>query len=364
MPNYNARLNGMLNEVDNRLDKRQGSIVHDALAPTALELTQSDTSLEVWKEQTYLMQATGNNLDLRAGDEAMGRFGATQARRIAVMFDQENNPVDINIGDRFATPNNRGGIPFIAVERLELGKFILQCELLGSIGNEYYGDILPLTRNNNLGIATIVETQVPARDVEEDEVFRQRILERKNFKAFGGNIADYKRIVRDIPEVGDLKVFPVWNGGGTVLLSIIDANFDPISEAFKTILKELIDPALFTGQGIGLAPIGHRVTITTPTKYIINVEATVTLDNVTIGQIQTPAENNINNYLKDVRHDWGNNEQLNIFALLISTAIFNNSGVVNVKDVKLNGYTGDLILTQTPQLQELPYIGVVTLREG
>ena len=32
-------------------------------------------------------------------------------------------------------------------------------------------------------------------------------------RPFGGNVADYKRVVRAIDGVGDLQVYPTWNGG-------------------------------------------------------------------------------------------------------------------------------------------------------
>ena len=35
--------------------------------------------------------------------------------------------------------------------------------------------------------------------------------------------------------------------------------------------------------------------------------------------------------------------------------------VVNVTNVKINGSSGDLTLTETPDLQEIPELGVVTV---
>ena len=44
-------------------------------------------------------------------------------------------------------------------------------------------------------------------------------------EAFGGNVADYREKVNAITGVGGVKVYPVWNGGGTVKLTIIASDF-------------------------------------------------------------------------------------------------------------------------------------------
>lgn len=351
----------MLGRIPDTFDKRQGSVIYDALAPAAAELAQNYIQLEIWKEQTYLLTAIGINLDNRGGDFSVTRFPATYARRIARMYDQNDQLTNISLGSRFATPSETGGIAYVTVNRLDLGLFVLECEVAGTIGNEYFGDILPLFILNNLGRAEIIDTQIPARDIESDDDYRERILARMNQAAFGGNIADYKRFTKEIDGVGNVKVFPVWNGGGTVLLSAIDASYDPISQQFMDIIKQEIDPTEDTGLGVGIAPIGHTVTITTPEKLAINVSATVTLDNRTIGQIQSQAEANISDYFRTVRADWADHETIDVFAIQVANAILKIDGVINVTGVTLNGSPNDMRLESTAQVQQLPYLEVLTL---
>jgi len=85
--------------------------------------------------------------------------------------------------------------------------------------------IIPIDYINNLGRAEITELLIPARDEEETEALRKRYFDSFNMKAYGGNISDYKLKVHEIEGVGAVKVTPVWNGGGTVLLTILDSDF-------------------------------------------------------------------------------------------------------------------------------------------
>lgn len=356
-------LRRMLARISNAFDKRQGSIIYDTIAPAAAEFAQAEINTAVYTDQTYLLTAAGINLDNRGGDFAIARFQATRAQRIARMYALDLTAAEIAIGSRFATPSESGGVIFAAIRRIDVGLYILECETPGSIGNEYYGDVLPLFIDNRLGRAEITGTEVPARDIETDDDYRERILERLATRAFGGNVADYKRFTREIEGVGDLKVFPIWNGGGTVKLSVIDANYDPITPEFIDVIKETIDPLDGTGLGIGIAPIGHVVTVDTPERVTINIEATVALNNRTIGQIQYEAETNVKEYFRNIRSNWSDEETANIFRARIAAVILIIDRVVNVTNVKLNGQEQDIELIQTAELQKLPFVGTVTLIE-
>ena len=48
-------LERLLANIDDSLDKTQGSIIYDALAPAAAELAQCYIALDVYSDQTYLL---------------------------------------------------------------------------------------------------------------------------------------------------------------------------------------------------------------------------------------------------------------------------------------------------------------------
>lgn len=112
-------------------------------------------------------------------------------------------------------------------------------------------------------------------DPETDEGLRDRVL-----AAYGGQgpgtSADYIRWASAYAGVGRVSVIPIWDGPGTVLVVIMDADNQPVSQAIVDGLQEVLDPD--PGQGAGLAPIGAIVTVKTGVILAVDVEADVELD--------------------------------------------------------------------------------------
>ena len=360
---YENILKRMLAKVDDGMDKRVGSIIYDALAPCAAELAEEYIEIQIYKDQTYLLDAVGENLDRKGADFTIPRETATQAERTGELIDTSNNLINLPIGSRFSVPESDMTVTFYIKSYISTGKPIFVCEQTGTVGNEYHGDLLPLFAINNLKQAKITGIQIPAQSDEDDDDYRARIISRLNSKSFGGNIADYKQYVENISGTSKPKVFPVWNGGGTVKISVLDSQYNAISEEFISEIKEIIDPEEYTGQGVGIAPIGHVVTITTPTKTTVNIEAQVILDSVSLGQIQSDVKTNLERYFLTTRKEWADSKKTSIFISRVIATILQTAGVKNVTHVKLNNSEEDIILEDTAQEQFIPILGEVTLYE-
>ena len=89
---------------------------------------------------------------------------------------------------------------------------------------------------------------------EIDEELRKRYFETINEKSFSGNVADYKKKTKEINGVGAVKVIPIWNGPGTVKLTILDSDYNKASEQLINNVQEIICPNM-DDSGVGLAPI-------------------------------------------------------------------------------------------------------------
>lgn len=366
------------NKILENVDKRPGSIIYDALAPICLELAEAYVKMDIMEEQTFLTTATGINLDKRAFDYGLSRTPATNALRIAefkkykmdsdgnFVHDDKGNKIlidmDITEGARFTLPED-SSITFEYIGKTD-GYNILKCEQTGTKGNEHVGTILPLIPIKNLIEAKITSTYKPAEDEETDEELRKRVVDSINYSSFGGNIEDYIEKVNAIDGVGNTKVFPAWQYNGSVLLSIVDPIFNPITDEFAKNLKEQIDPDEDTGQGVGIAPIGHYVTITTPVKKYVNVSMSVELMNtVTLETIKEDVERKIFEYFEAVRKSFGQNVNLTIYRARIIEKVLELKEVLNVKDVALNGNFTDVTFIDEGLIgyQYLPYMGEVTI---
>ena len=172
-----------------------------------------------------------------------------------------------------------------------------------------------------------------------------------------------------IDGVGAVQVWPTWNGGGTVKLSILGADYKPASAELVENVQNTIDPPPNQGLGLGTAPIGAQVTVVAPTSVAVNVSATLTLQpGYEITQVQTPIETAISNYLLTVSQGWGTliatdhvEYVADVYVARVIAAMLTVPGVVNATNVQLNGGTADLILMQSGTTQQVPTMGTVTL---
>lgn len=360
-------------------DKREGSVIYNTLAPLCLELAEAYSQLDMLQDQTYLLTATGVNLDNRAYDYGIVREQATQAQRVGefkkyqidpetgdFVLDGNGNKIlvdmDIPVGSRFYVPDNEN----IVFEYIGLisGHKILQCESAGTGGNEHLGAIFPVNPISDLIEANIVDTYKYGQDEEDDESLRKKCLDSINNIAFGGNISDYIERVNAIDGVGNTKVFPAWNRNGGVLLSIVDPSFNPITNTFAENLKEQIDPTEYTGQGYGFAPIGHYVTITTPVQDSVDISLDVTLESgVEIGTVYDEIKGYIQDYFLNVRKNFGQDNTLAIYRARIIEAVLQCDKVLNVTSVLLDSADNDIVYTDTETIggQTLPYLGDLTI---
>lgn len=373
---YDYLMELALSFVPDDRDKRQGSVIFDALAPFCQVLAAGAIQLRNFYTQTYAVTATGEDLDNRVAEQGITRYAATYAVRKIAVADEAGNPVVLPIGARFSTVSSTDPVNYtVTAQYVEdgvaiAGSYEATCEELGAVGNQYSGNMINITFIQGLASAYMSTILVPARDEETDDELRERYFDALNQKAFGGNIADYKEKVKAIEGVGDVQIYPVWAGGGTVKLSIVDPTYGVCSPEFIATVQEKIDPENAqgdTGTGLGIAPIGHKVTVVTPSEVTVDVRATIVLGaGYTLGQVEGAIEEAVAGYIQSLRESWADATELNeyhcdVFVSRVSAAIVNVPGVSNVTSVTLNGAAQDISLTQSGEIQQLPKLGEVVM---
>ena len=248
-------------------------------------------------------------------------------------------------------------------------QYQLTADTPGSIGNDYTGPILPITAIPGLTSAQITDILVPGDDTETDTELRARLILALTDRPFGGNIASYRTEIMEMDGVGAVQIYPVWDGGGTVKCSILGADYLPASPTLVEQVQNAIDPPPNQGLGLGLAPIGAKVTITAPSEAEISVSATLTMQSgYNVGQVQSAVESALEAYLLTVRQSWADNISstgvayaANIYLARVTAAIIGVTGIVNATNVAINGAAADISLPQTGEAQSVPVLGSVTL---
>lgn len=375
---YEYILTEALSKVPDNVDKREGSIIRDALSPCCYEAAKHILYLADIIEQTYIETANGLWLDGRVIEGGITRDPATYAKKLGVFKTQLDEPCQISIGQSFSTVGdtilNYTAVQVYANEDGDVvpGSYVMQCNTVGSVGNSYIGRIVPNDYIEKLASAEITTLLYPGEEEESDDSLRERFLANLMKTAFGGNIAQYRQWAKKIPGIGGVQVYPVWAGGGTVKLSIIDTDYNSCSSEFCQTILEKFDPENSggeTGLGLGIAPIGHKVTVSTPLPRTINVSGKITLlPGYKLETLMPDIKASLENYLLSLREAWENSDDENNYSVTvylgrINFAILNVKGVSSAYELKLNETDTDIKLTETSSLQEIPVLGTVSLDE-
>ena len=204
--------------------------------------------------------------------------------------------------------------------------------------------------------AELTEVLIPAEDDEDVESLRERYFKSMTSQAYGGNIADYREKTMSISGVGGVKVTPVWNGGGTVKLTIIDSTFNIPTDEVISVVQNTIDPVGHGGEGVGLAPIGHVVTVVGVRSKTVNIVTDITYqDGWNWDSAKSYILNAIDNYFNELNRAWDKNENLIVRISQLESKILSCEGVLDVSGTTLNGSASNLSL----KADEIPARGTV-----
>lgn len=338
IPTYEELLQRCLDRIPSTLDKRQASVIYNALAPCCAELAQLWIKLASAYDLVFVDTAVGEALDALVKQNGMTRKEAKYALRKG-----EFNMV-VPVGSRFSD----GTLNYIVTENITgTNNSRLECETAGAVGNTYYGSLIPISYINGLTTAELTDIIDSGEDIESDDALRERYLEWVTAPEFGGNISDYQVKVKALTGVGGCKVIPVWNGGGTVKLIITNSTYGVPDQSLIDYVQQEIDP---TGDqtGLGIAPIGHVVTVVGAEKASLSVACKLVLETgKTIEDVQTNINNIVDNYFSYLATTWDSQENLIIRISQLETRVLGVDGVLDINSLTVNGTTNNIQLTST-----------------
>lgn len=351
MASYEALMERKLDMIDDRRDKRQGSLIYDALAPNAAETASFYADLEMLEDRTFGDTATGDDLTRRAAERGITRKGAVKATFYGSFLDENGAEYPVEAGTRFFLEKYY----YVVLSREEDGRYVLECETAGACGNDYLGNLLPLETMMGLAEATLTELRTDGEDEEGDEELRKRYFASFDADAFGGNIADYKSKVNALQNVGGVKVYPAWNGGGTVKVVIIDQGWRAPTETELAELQDRIDPES-RGEGYGIAPIGHRVTVDGVTEVPCRISMNLSLAEGAVQEtVLADIQGRFEVYFEEMRKNWADSTYLTVRISYLEARALEAEGVVDISDCSINGGSGNLVLGA----DEVPVLGEI-----
>jgi len=357
---YDVVLADLLSRVPNTVDKREGSVIYDALAPCAAEIASFYAALDEIITETYVDTASLEGLILRAKERGI-EYREAEAAQVIAEITVSNG--EIKSGDRFFLADSGIAYTWDGTTSDDGSEYILIAEEMGTSSNISEGSLIYDGTAATVTRAVITDLQYPGRDAETADELRARYYADIGASPFGGNMADYREKALLISGVGGVQVRRAWDGAGTVKLLVVSSEYSVPSEDVINSVQDYFDPLDGEGAhtGAGMAPIGVEVTAAAPTATSVSISASVTLESgVQISDIETAAETAIREYLRDCVETWAQEGVCyvrlgRIFALLSAL-----DGVVEPSDVAINGDSQTLVF----DAEAIPVFESLTITEA
>lgn len=392
---FPALLKSALGRLPDNMDKREGSMLWDGVAPAMAELALLYLGLDFVLQAGYISTAPREYLLKRAQERGLAPKPAS-----AAVFRAEFDKA-VPLGARFSCED----LNFTVIAKIDELSFRAECETPGRQANAYSGQLIPIDYIDGLGGAELVELLVPGEDEEETEAFRQRVLESFQTQAFGGNQADYREQVLAMPGVGGVKVHPVWNEnlrpaefvprpevqawvganvdslpqavaawlrpvytaaaeklltvGGVVRLVLLAADGGAPSDELLAEVQTRIDPEQNAGEGLGLAPIGHVVKVAGVQPQAVNLELHLTYNpGWDWDSAKSYVEAVLDAYFAELAAGWAEADFLTVRISQIESRILAGCAtmVADIGGTKINGREANLQLGP----DEIPVRGEVS----
>jgi uncharacterized phage protein gp47/JayE len=339
---YEVILQRMLGNLSDTIDKREGSVAYDMLAPKAAELAKAYIELDNVVKFGFPQTTYGVFLDNKAAESGIYRLLSKKATgRITFTSSIENlviptgTVVYTDAGIRFVTDHDTTIFNGSASASIT-------AETGGLNGNVPANSII----NTELADVTCINDSPTTEgdDVESDEKFLKRYLETVQTPVVSGNTNHYRQWAKEIKGIGDARVIPLWNGNGTVKILLVSTDKKSVTSGKVTEVFDYIE---------SVKPVGATVTVQSAVERSISVTATLELNiNYSIADVKPLIEKEIIEYFKTASF-----VDADIKYTRIGTIILGVQGVLDYSNLKINNTTANILLGEN----ETPVLGTVTL---
>lgn len=342
---FEKTMSRMLDTISDDFDKRETSIIYQAVAMVVPELMLLQSDIELMEEEAFPDSCNYNSLVRFSG---LRNIHPRQATRGVVIAEFSK---DIEIGARFNCEERN----YEVLEKINTNKYKLIAEETGHI--ESIGDLTPINDMPDLRTAKITSVYLDGREEESLESLRKRYMESLDYQAFGGNRADYIEKVTSVDGVGACKVFrrskATSSEVGKITIVIVDTTYKNASRELIKNVASILTPTE-DGEGAGLAPIGHKVTVVGAEKQTVNVKTRITIER-DIDNITRDLTKAIEEYLHELRTGFGSDEATVVRISAIENKILGIKGVIDVSNTTINGVEKNLTIED----KSIPVIGEV-----
>ncbi len=342
--------NRMTEALKNPANKQEGSFARDNIQAVAEEGAMLYEYADFVNDMHFLDTTKGKYLDRKAEDYNLKRKQATKAKGVCSFYG--TNGTIIQRGFEVSSDTRIYRTLEEAVITKESVSVLIEAEKAGEIGNvperSVWRLVSALPGVDRVENVTAIKN---GSDIETDEAFRERLYAKVRTPATSGNVHHYYNWAMSVEGVGRCKVFPLWNGNGTVKVSILDSTMGKADELLIEKVKKYIDPD--PGRGEGQAPIGATLTVSTATHKEITLDLAVTSE-ADKEEIKRKITTVVQEFFKKIAYT-----KRNVLSFaLISNLLFDIEEIQDIQDLKINEMTDRIQIGA----EEIPYLKEVVVR--
>ncbi len=336
--------NDILSRMSTDIDVREGSFTNDMISGVAYEIWKAYQSLDTMISIAFVDETSGEYIDKRCAEYGITRKGGTKATTTLTVLGV--NGTVIPKGKVFLTAD---GLQYTTNNNaaIENGSVIITATA-AEVGEDYNVAAGTITRQfvNSSGIMSVTNTPAAGgTNPETDEALMARLRSYQRRPTTSGNETHYKQWALEVSGCGNAKVFPLWNGPGTVKVLVINEDM-AIDPSLPDIVAAHIE---------AVRPIGAAVTVESPSGLTINIAADVVLDgSKALADVQAAFATALTAYLKGVVFETYSVSYAKIGSLLLST-----EGVGDYNDLFVNSGTANISIAS----DEMPITGTIMLTE-
>ena len=146
--------------------------------------------------------------------------------------------------------------------------------------------------------------------------------------------------------------------GGTVCVTVVNSNdFGEASGLLVDRVQTALDPEPNAGEGCGLAPIGHVVSVVSARPVEIKVETTLAFEEgYGWGNLRTRIQDAVEAYLLELRKGWAGSDSIVMRVSQVEARILGVEGVADISGTMLNGAAENIAVKG----DEIPVMGGVS----
>lgn len=334
-------------------DQAEGSILWDVISPVAIELTQAAIWLNEALRRGFASTTFGAYLDARCTEHGLSRRPASKAQSTGDAIQFQGAAGTLIPASFVVSTSSTDTIPAIMYQTLRplvlpssgVGYVDVEALEAGRAGNVAAGAIQHIA-SPLAGIRSVTNVSVitGGTDEEDDTSLLQRYFQRVRHPSTSGNVSHYMQWATEVPGVGAAKVTELWDGPGTVKVSIVDTDQQPALPALVTTVADHIET---------VRPVCVNVTVVSATALNIHVAATIVLaSGYTLQTVQDTFKAVLTEYMSSIAF-----EETYVSYARIGTLLLGTDGVLDYTGLTLNSGTVNVALGDN----QVPVIGIVSL---